>query len=123
MPVQGSAIFTKSGAARATSLGATTGPQPAAPGATVHAEACSEARMRHDVGMARSTFWGLRVDRSVLTVSTLRAADAEDYVYWHTRTPRERLAAMEIMRQAMIGYEAASARFPRFLEVVKPQAR
>jgi hypothetical protein len=62
------------------------------------------------------------MDRKALAITTLAEADREDHVYWHGRPPRERLAALELMRQVMFGYETTSARLPRLLEVVKPKA-
>ena len=39
--------------------------------------------------------------------------------YWHSRTPHERLRAMELMRQKAYGYEAATAKIQRDFEIVK----
>ena len=39
--------------------------------------------------------------------------------YWHSRTPHERLRAMELMRQKAYGYEAATAKIQRVFEIVK----
>ncbi len=56
----------------------------------------------------------LRLDRTVLTVTTLREADALDRQYWRSRTPEERMAPLEIMRQVAYG-DAATARLQRIL--------
>lgn len=37
-------------------------------------------------------------------------AEQEDRVLWHSKTPAERLAAAERLRQVAFGYDAATAR-------------
>jgi hypothetical protein len=37
-------------------------------------------------------------------------AEQEDRVFWHSKTPAERLAAAEQLRQVAYGYDASSAR-------------
>lgn len=38
--------------------------------------------------------------------------------YWHSRTPQERLWALELMRQRFYGYDPATTRIQRVLEIV-----
>ena len=38
--------------------------------------------------------------------------------YWHSRTPQERVWALELMRQKAYGYDPATTRLQRVLEVV-----
>jgi hypothetical protein len=40
-------------------------------------------------------------------------AEQEDRVFWHAKTPEERLAAAEKLRQIAYGYEAATARIQK----------
>lgn len=56
-----------------------------------------------------------RLDRSCFSVATL--GDDDSRQYWRGRTPEERLAALEFLRQVMYGYDPASARVQRLLEV------
>ena len=37
-------------------------------------------------------------------------AEQEDRVFWHSKTPAERLAAAEQLRQVAYGYDASTAR-------------
>jgi len=37
-------------------------------------------------------------------------AEQEDRVFWHSRSPAERLAAAEQLRQVAYGYDASTAR-------------
>jgi len=41
---------------------------------------------------------------------TRAEAEREDRVYWHSKTPEERLAAAELLRQVAYGYDATTAR-------------
>ncbi len=59
----------------------------------------------------------MKVDRQIITVSTLR--DKSDDEYWHSRTPTERLVALQINRQAAYGESNASRGLQRVLEVIK----
>jgi hypothetical protein len=58
-----------------------------------------------------------RVDRTVFSVvSSFEEADAEDDAYWHSRTPAERLAHLELRRRINYG-DAATGRLQRVLEL------
>jgi hypothetical protein len=59
----------------------------------------------------------LKVDRSVITISSFD--DRSDDEYWHSRSPSERLSAIQINRQAAYGESEASARLQRVLEVTQ----
>lgn len=59
-----------------------------------------------------------RVDRSGFSVGTLDD-DAEDREFWRTKTPAQRLEALELMRQFIYGYDLATARLHRVLEVAE----
>ena len=39
--------------------------------------------------------------------------------YWHSRTPQERLWALELMRQEAYGYNPATASLQRILEIAQ----
>lgn len=39
--------------------------------------------------------------------------------YWHSRTPQERLRALEVMRQKEYGYDPATTRIQRVLRIIK----
>jgi hypothetical protein len=62
----------------------------------------------------------VRLDKSVFKVfSSFEEAEAADRAYWHSRTPEERLQAMELMRQSAYGYDPATARLQRILEITQ----
>lgn len=42
-------------------------------------------------------------------------AEREDRAFWHSKTPAERLAAAEQLRQLAYGYDAATARIQAFI--------
>ena len=62
------------------------------------------------------------VDRRAFRVDTL-TAESDEKAYWHSRTPLERLQALEMMRQINYGYDPATARLQRFFEVAKLERR
>ena len=66
--------------------------------------------------MARSAS---RLDRSALSITTFAEAEAEDRAYWHSRSPQERLEALEKMRQLNYDYDPVADRLQRILEVVE----
>ena len=42
-----------------------------------------------------------------------------DRTYWHSRTPQERLRAVQLMREKAYWYDAANAKIQRVFEIVK----
>ena len=62
----------------------------------------------------------LRVDKEIFSVlSSFEEADQDDKTYWHSKTPQERLEALELMRQINYGYNPITERLQRVLEVVE----
>jgi hypothetical protein len=62
----------------------------------------------------------VRLDKTAFEVfSSFEEADAADREYWHSRTPEERLQAVELMRQSAYGYDPATARLQRVLEIAQ----
>ncbi|MDQ2868584.1 MAG: hypothetical protein M3R59_09285 [Verrucomicrobiota bacterium] len=56
-----------------------------------------------------------QLDRKHFSVSELHRADEEHY--WWNKTPAERLAALELMRQSMYGYDPTRTRLQRVLTI------
>ena len=60
----------------------------------------------------------VRKDKTQLSVVTTETpSDAKEY--WRTKSIQERLAALELTRQIFYGYDPATARLQRVLEVVR----
>jgi len=59
-----------------------------------------------------------RLDRSAFSVVPLSEAD-DDLEYWLSRTPEERLSAVEVNRWLVYGYDTATSRLQRVLEVAE----
>ena len=59
-----------------------------------------------------------RMDRTAFSVDHLSDLPDEK-AYWLAKTPQERLQAVEIMRQIVYGYDPATARLQRVLEVIE----
>jgi hypothetical protein len=56
------------------------------------------------------------MDKTSFSVAAL-GDESEARAFWHAATPHDRLRALEFMRQAMYGYDPASARLQRILEI------
>ena len=59
-----------------------------------------------------------QLDKSVVTIDSL-SNQGDDKLYWRNRSPNERLAALEFMRQVMYGYHPATTRLQRVLTVTE----
>ena len=60
----------------------------------------------------------VRMDKSHFSVVTTDTpSDAKEY--WQTKTVQERLAALELIRQIIYGYDPDTARVQRVLEVTR----
>ena len=64
----------------------------------------------------------LRMDKSALSVARLEDA-SDEKAYWASKTPVERLHAMEMMRQALYGYDPVTDRLQRVLTVIELEQR
>ena len=62
------------------------------------------------------------LDRSAPSLTELHEP-CGDRDYWHSLSPSERLAALELMRQIAYGYDAATTRLQRVFEVIERPAR
>ncbi len=63
-----------------------------------------------------------QMDKTAFSVASLRD-QPDEKVYWLSKTPRERLQAVEIMRQVVYGYQPASDRLQRFFEVAQLEVK
>jgi hypothetical protein len=59
-----------------------------------------------------------RMDKTVLSVTTL-TDEPSDRDFWLSKTPEERLAAVELLRAINYGYDPATARLQRVLSVAQ----
>ena len=60
----------------------------------------------------------LKVDKTSMVISSLDEP-TDDIVYWSTKTPIERMAAIELMRQIIYGYDPTSTRLQRVLTITQ----
>ena len=60
----------------------------------------------------------VRLDRSAFSVGSL-FDQPDEKAYWRSKTPLERLEALELMRQIIYGYNPATTRLQRVLEVAQ----
>ncbi len=59
-----------------------------------------------------------KMDKTAFSVTTL-SEKSNDKEYWLSKTPQERLEALELMRQINYGYDPTTARLQRVLEIVE----
>jgi hypothetical protein len=70
--------------------------------------------------MAQQDSARLRLDPTKFTIcSTFAEAEGEDRAFWLAKSSIERLAACELLRQLNYGYDPATARLPRSLEILE----
>ena len=59
-----------------------------------------------------------KVQRNAFTVASL-FDQSDEKSYWLSKTPYERLKAIELMRQIIYGYDPSATRLQRVLEVTQ----
>ncbi|MBI5029651.1 MAG: hypothetical protein HZB51_03935 [Chloroflexi bacterium] len=59
-----------------------------------------------------------RMDKTVFAVTTL-FDESGDKQYWLSKTPLQRLEAVELMRQIIYGYDPATTRLSRVFEITQ----
>lgn len=59
-----------------------------------------------------------KMDRKTFSVGKLQDP-SDEKVFWSTKTTKERLEALELMRQTVYGYDPATTRFQRVFEIIK----
>ena len=60
-----------------------------------------------------------RVDRRAFAVMSFVEAERADRAYWRSRTPDERLEALELCRQIAYGYDPNTRGLSRLFEVAE----
>lgn len=55
-----------------------------------------------------------KMDKTTFQVATMDD-ESDEKAYWFARTPHERLAALELLRQVMYGYDPLTTRLQRIL--------
>jgi hypothetical protein len=62
----------------------------------------------------------LHMDKTFLSVASLHD-ESDEKTYWRSKSPQERLEAVEVMRQIIYGYDPSTSRLQRLLEVAELQ--
>jgi len=63
-----------------------------------------------------------RLDKTAFCVSPL-TGPSDEKAYWLSKTPSERLEALEIMRQIVYGYDPDTTRLQRLFEIAQRASR
>jgi hypothetical protein len=61
-----------------------------------------------------------KMDKTAFSVSTMED-ESDEKAYWLSKTPEERISALEYMRQMLYGYDPATERLQRVLTVIEPE--
>ncbi len=56
---------------------------------------------------------------TLISIANLNDEDNEDRAYWLLKSPKERLIALEYLRQVMYGYDPNTSRLQRVYEIAK----
>ena len=59
-----------------------------------------------------------RLDRTAFTIASL-SDESDEKTYWQTRSPHERMLAIEWMRRIIYGYDPATTRLQRVLTITE----
>jgi hypothetical protein len=59
-----------------------------------------------------------KLDKTKITITSL-TDEAEEKQYWLSRSPAERLIALEQQRRIIYGYDPSTTRLQRVLEITK----
>ena len=60
----------------------------------------------------------LKLDKTSLVISSLEEP-TDEVAFWFTKSPIERIAAIELMRQIIYGYDPTTTRLQRILTVTQ----
>ncbi len=60
----------------------------------------------------------IRMDKTAFSVSSLDD-ESDERQYWLSKTPTERIYAVEMLRQMLYGYDPLAARLQRFFETAE----
>jgi hypothetical protein len=60
-----------------------------------------------------------RLDKTVFSIVSLEDADNDEVEFWLSKTPYERLDALETLRQIFYGYDPATTRLQRIFEIAE----
>lgn len=64
-----------------------------------------------------TTMDDFKLDKTAFSVADLHEP-GDEKAYWLSKTPQERLLAVQIMREILYGRDAASARMVRVFEII-----
>jgi hypothetical protein len=71
------------------------------------------------INFMKGQYQEINIDRSAFSIVTREEAQKQDIAFWQSKTPLERLEALESLRQTTYGYDPAITHIERVFEVVK----
>jgi hypothetical protein len=73
--------------------------------------------------MSNKKLDNLQFNRHVFSVTSLTDENMEDKTYWFHKSPKERLIALEYLRQVMYSYDPDTTRLQRVFEIAQLPSR
>lgn len=70
------------------------------------------------VSIMDKSFLENRLDKTAFSIAAL-SDESDEKEYWLSRSPQERLQALELMRQNIYGYDPAITRLQRILTITE----
>jgi len=68
--------------------------------------------------MSEQGFMSQKMDKSYFSFSSLKD-EGDEKTYWRSKNYLERLAALELTRQILYGYDPSTTRLQRFFEITE----
>ena len=59
-----------------------------------------------------------KLDKNKITIASIYD-ETDEIAYWLSKTPQERMEAIEVMRQIIYGYDPTTTRLQRVLEITE----
>lgn len=59
-----------------------------------------------------------KIDRSAFSIGSIHDG-GDEKAYWISKSPQERIQAIEIMRKIIYGYDPSTERLQRFFEITE----
>lgn len=61
----------------------------------------------------------LQMDKTAFSITTFSEQAEEEKQYWLSRSPSERLKAIEVLRQISYGYDPSTTRLAKVFAIIK----
>jgi hypothetical protein len=67
----------------------------------------------------KNQFQEFKIDRSAFSVVSSEEAQKQEIAFWRSKSPLERLEALESLRQTTYGYDPKAHHMDKVIEIIK----